>query len=142
MWTLYMKGLHFLLGQFTVYLAFPLKITLSLINKTKLKQFFFSTANLAMTDITFLVFCVPFTAMLYPLPSWIFGNFMCKFVSYIQQVSFCPDCLQGLLFLSVILKEILNSFDIVSEYPGQCFGIANKEQGRMCLLRVSSSRPI
>uniref|UniRef100_A0A8B9GP20 G-protein coupled receptors family 1 profile domain-containing protein n=1 Tax=Astyanax mexicanus TaxID=7994 RepID=A0A8B9GP20_ASTMX len=46
----------------------------------------FYIANLAMTDITFLVCCVPFTAVLYPLPSWIFGNFMCKFVSYIQQV--------------------------------------------------------
>uniref|UniRef100_A0A4W4HBV9 G-protein coupled receptors family 1 profile domain-containing protein n=1 Tax=Electrophorus electricus TaxID=8005 RepID=A0A4W4HBV9_ELEEL len=43
-------------------------------------------ANLAMTDITFLVCCVPFTAVLYPLPSWVFGNFMCKFVSYIQQL--------------------------------------------------------
>ncbi|TSM94634.1 AT-rich interactive domain-containing protein 3A [Bagarius yarrelli] len=49
-------------------------------------------ANLAMTDITFLVCCVPFTAALYPLPSWIFGNFMCKFVSYIQQVSAQATC--------------------------------------------------
>ncbi|KAK3533175.1 hypothetical protein QTP70_012423 [Hemibagrus guttatus] len=49
-------------------------------------------ANLAMTDITFLVCCVPFTAVLYPLPSWIFGNFMCKFVSYIQQVSAQATC--------------------------------------------------
>uniref|UniRef100_A0AAR2LCR0 G-protein coupled receptors family 1 profile domain-containing protein n=1 Tax=Pygocentrus nattereri TaxID=42514 RepID=A0AAR2LCR0_PYGNA len=48
----------------------------------------FYIANLAMTDITFLVCCVPFTAVLYPLPSWVFGNFMCKFVSYIQQVSY------------------------------------------------------
>uniref|UniRef100_A0AAR2JWV1 G-protein coupled receptors family 1 profile domain-containing protein n=1 Tax=Pygocentrus nattereri TaxID=42514 RepID=A0AAR2JWV1_PYGNA len=46
----------------------------------------FYIANLAMTDITFLVCCVPFTAVLYPLPSWVFGNFMCKFVSYIQQL--------------------------------------------------------
>ncbi|KAG9350748.1 hypothetical protein JZ751_024637 [Albula glossodonta] len=46
----------------------------------------FYIANLATTDIIFLVCCVPFTAMLYPLPSWVFGDFMCKFVSYIQQV--------------------------------------------------------
>uniref|UniRef100_A0AAR2IXK7 G-protein coupled receptors family 1 profile domain-containing protein n=1 Tax=Pygocentrus nattereri TaxID=42514 RepID=A0AAR2IXK7_PYGNA len=52
----------------------------------------FYIANLAMTDITFLVCCVPFTAVLYPLPSWVFGNFMCKFVSYIQQVSAQATC--------------------------------------------------
>ncbi|XP_062868425.1 G-protein coupled receptor 54-like [Trichomycterus rosablanca] len=50
-------------------------------------------ANLALTDITFLVCCVPFTAVLYPLPSWIFGDFMCKFVSYIQQVSAQATCM-------------------------------------------------
>ncbi len=43
-------------------------------------------ANLAATDIIFLVCCVPFTATLYPLPGWIFGNFMCKFVAFLQQV--------------------------------------------------------
>lgn len=43
-------------------------------------------ANLAATDIIFLVCCVPFTATLYPLPEWIFGNFMCKFVAFLQQV--------------------------------------------------------
>lgn len=43
-------------------------------------------ANLAATDVTFLLCCVPFTALLYPLPSWVLGDFMCKFVNYIQQV--------------------------------------------------------
>ncbi|XP_044541269.1 kiSS-1 receptor [Gracilinanus agilis] len=52
----------------------------------------FYIANLAATDIIFLVCCVPFTAMLYPLPSWVFGEFMCKFVSYIQQVSVQATC--------------------------------------------------
>ncbi|KPP71806.1 G-protein coupled receptor 54-like [Scleropages formosus] len=46
----------------------------------------FYIANLAATDILFLVCCVPFTATLYPLPSWIFGDFMCKFVAFLQQV--------------------------------------------------------
>ncbi|KAK7944699.1 hypothetical protein WMY93_000427 [Mugilogobius chulae] len=45
----------------------------------------FYIANLAATDIIFLVCCVPFTATLYPLPGWIFGNFMCKFVAFLQQ---------------------------------------------------------
>ncbi|MED6245922.1 G-protein coupled receptor 54 [Ataeniobius toweri] len=48
----------------------------------------FYIANLAATDIIFLVCCVPFTATLYPLPGWIFGNFMCKFVAFLQQVTF------------------------------------------------------
>nr|XP_006640017.1 PREDICTED: G-protein coupled receptor 54-like [Lepisosteus oculatus] len=52
----------------------------------------FYIANLATTDIIFLVCCVPFTAALYPLPSWVFGEFMCKFVSYIQQVSAQATC--------------------------------------------------
>ncbi|XP_062412447.1 G-protein coupled receptor 54-like [Sardina pilchardus] len=49
-------------------------------------------ASLATTDIVFLVCCIPFTAMLYPLPSWVFGNLMCKLVSYIQQVSAQATC--------------------------------------------------
>nr|XP_033809693.1 kiSS-1 receptor [Geotrypetes seraphini] len=53
----------------------------------------FYIANLATTDIIFLVCCVPFTALLYPLPSWIFGEFMCKFVNYIQQVSVQATCI-------------------------------------------------
>nr|XP_056723712.1 kiSS-1 receptor [Euleptes europaea] len=52
----------------------------------------FYIANLAATDIIFLVCCVPFTAILYPLPGWIFGEFMCKFVNYIQQVSVQGTC--------------------------------------------------
>ncbi|MEE6487512.1 hypothetical protein FKM82_014928 [Ascaphus truei] len=52
----------------------------------------FYIANLATTDIIFLVSCVPFTAALYPLPGWIFGEFMCKFVNYIQQVSVQATC--------------------------------------------------
>lgn len=36
--------------------------------------------------MTFLLCCVPFTALLYPLPAWVLGEFMCKFVNYVQQV--------------------------------------------------------
>lgn len=55
---------------------------------------FLPAANLAATDVIFLICCVPFTAMLYPLPGWIFGEFMCKFVNYIQQVS-ASECFEG-----------------------------------------------
>uniref|UniRef100_A0A3B4UKZ3 G-protein coupled receptor 54-like n=1 Tax=Seriola dumerili TaxID=41447 RepID=A0A3B4UKZ3_SERDU len=47
----------------------------------------FYIVNLATTDILFLVCCVPFTATLYPLPSWIFGEFMCRLVNYLQQAT-------------------------------------------------------
>uniref|UniRef100_A0A4W3HV88 G-protein coupled receptor 54-like n=1 Tax=Callorhinchus milii TaxID=7868 RepID=A0A4W3HV88_CALMI len=53
----------------------------------------FYIVNLAATDIIFLVCCVPFTASLYPLPSWIFGDFMCKFVNYLQQVTVQATCI-------------------------------------------------
>ncbi|XP_045847027.1 kiSS-1 receptor isoform X3 [Meles meles] len=48
--------------------------------------------NLAATDVTFLLCCVPFTALLYPLPAWVLGDFMCKFVNYMQQVSVQATC--------------------------------------------------
>lgn len=37
--------------------------------------------NLAIADILFVLFCVPFTASDYVLPNWLFGNFWCKIVS-------------------------------------------------------------
>ncbi|XP_067083918.1 KISS1 receptor b [Osmerus mordax] len=53
----------------------------------------FYIVNLATTDILFLVCCVPFTATLYPLPSWVFGEFMCRLVSYLQQVTAQATCI-------------------------------------------------
>nr|ANS71066.1 KISS1 [Tor putitora] len=53
----------------------------------------FYIANLASTDIMFLVCCVPHTATLYPLPGWIFGDFMCKFLAYLQQVTVQATCI-------------------------------------------------
>ncbi|XP_029573970.1 G-protein coupled receptor 54-like [Salmo trutta] len=53
----------------------------------------FYIVNLASTDIMFLVCCVPFTATLYPLPSWVFGDFMCRLVSYLQQVTAQATCI-------------------------------------------------
>lgn len=49
-------------------------------------SFLTPAANLAATDMMFLLCCVPFTALLYLLPAWVLGDFMCKFVNYIQQV--------------------------------------------------------
>lgn len=63
-------------------------------------------ANLAATDIIFLVCCVPFTATLYPLPGWIFGNFMCKFVAFLQQVRKCQSFFSKVLFSSSWIRII------------------------------------
>lgn len=43
--------------------------------------------NLAISDFAFVVFVAPFTATLYALPHWIFGNGMCKMTMYIIYVS-------------------------------------------------------
>ncbi|XP_039290143.1 allatostatin-A receptor [Nilaparvata lugens] len=39
--------------------------------------------NLAVADLLFIVFCVPFTATDYILPFWPFGDFWCKTVQYL-----------------------------------------------------------
>ncbi|KAI4900346.1 hypothetical protein NFI96_028636 [Prochilodus magdalenae] len=65
----------------------------ALLLATHIKHSFLSAANLAATDIIFLVCCVPFTATLYPLPGWIFGGFMCKFVAFLQQVTVQATCI-------------------------------------------------
>ncbi|XP_078703666.1 G-protein coupled receptor 54-like [Branchiostoma floridae x Branchiostoma belcheri] len=49
--------------------------------------------NLAVTDLAFLVCCIPFTAANYTLPSWIFGEALCKIVNYLKQVAAQATCL-------------------------------------------------
>jgi allatostatin receptor len=43
--------------------------------------------NLAMADLLFIVFCVPFTATDYVLPFWPFGDAWCKIVQYLIVVT-------------------------------------------------------
>lgn len=43
--------------------------------------------NLAITDISFLVCCVPGTASMYAWKEWMFGDFMCKLVFFMMHVS-------------------------------------------------------
>ncbi|ESN95969.1 hypothetical protein HELRODRAFT_144008, partial [Helobdella robusta] len=40
--------------------------------------------NLAIADLAFLIFCVPFHAVVYSTDSWPFGSFTCKFVHFLQ----------------------------------------------------------
>lgn len=39
--------------------------------------------NLAIADLMFIIFCVPFTAWDYAFPYWPFGNIWCKVVQYL-----------------------------------------------------------
>ncbi|XP_077867676.1 galanin receptor type 1-like [Saccoglossus kowalevskii] len=43
--------------------------------------------NLSIADICMAVFCTPFTSVNVVLQNWIFGDFMCTFVHFMQQVS-------------------------------------------------------
>lgn len=43
--------------------------------------------NLAVADLLFIIFCVPFTATDYVLPSWPFGEVWCKIVQYLIVVT-------------------------------------------------------
>ncbi|XP_076302888.1 allatostatin-A receptor-like, partial [Lasioglossum baleicum] len=39
--------------------------------------------NLAVADLLFVIFCIPFTATDFVLPYWPFGNIWCKMVQYL-----------------------------------------------------------
>ncbi|KMQ84098.1 allatostatin-a receptor-like protein [Lasius niger] len=39
--------------------------------------------NLAVADLLFVIFCIPFTAADFVLPYWPFGNVWCKMVQYL-----------------------------------------------------------
>lgn len=43
--------------------------------------------NLAIADMLFLIFCVPFQATIYSMDGWPFGGFMCVFSEVCQQVA-------------------------------------------------------
>lgn len=47
--------------------------------------------NLAVADLLFVLFCVPFTATDYVLPFWPFGNIWCKVVQYLIIVTACAS---------------------------------------------------
>ncbi|XP_067639584.1 allatostatin-A receptor-like [Eurosta solidaginis] len=55
--------------------------------------------NLAISDILFVIFCVPFTAADYVLPTWPFGNLWCKFVQYMIVVT-CHCSVYTLVLMS------------------------------------------
>ena len=50
----------------------------------------FFIMNNAITDMVFIVICAPITASQFVLTDWIFGNFVCKLVAFMQYVSTRP----------------------------------------------------
>jgi hypothetical protein len=59
-----------------------------------------SVFNLALADLLFIVFCVPFTATDYSLPSWPFGGVWCKIVQYLVIVTAYAS-VYTLVFMSI-----------------------------------------
>ncbi|XP_076863954.1 galanin receptor type 1 [Brachyhypopomus gauderio] len=43
--------------------------------------------NLSIADLSYLLFCIPFQSTVYMLPTWILGEFICKFIHYFFTVS-------------------------------------------------------
>lgn len=43
--------------------------------------------NLSIADLAYLLFCVPFQATVYALPTWVLGAFICRFTHYFFTVS-------------------------------------------------------
>ena len=60
--------------------------------------------NLAITDICFLIFCVPLTSMSYLIDGWKFGRIACKLYHYLSFVTVCSNCLT---LMSLTLGECL-----------------------------------
>ena len=45
--------------------------------------------NLSLSDIVFILSCIPFTLMSYLMEGWYFGNFACKASHFISFVNAC-----------------------------------------------------
>ncbi|XP_050797815.1 LOW QUALITY PROTEIN: galanin receptor type 1 [Gopherus flavomarginatus] len=43
--------------------------------------------NLSIADLAYLLFCIPFQATVYVLPTWVLGAVICKFIHYFFTVS-------------------------------------------------------
>ncbi|XP_071964754.1 G-protein coupled receptor 54-like [Antedon mediterranea] len=52
----------------------------------------FYILNLAVCDLLFIIVCAPSISVIYALPDWIMGEFMCKLNAYVQHVSVQASC--------------------------------------------------
>ncbi|XP_070545334.1 QRFP-like peptide receptor isoform X1 [Ptychodera flava] len=85
-------------GQSVLIAAYSIAIALSLVgnltvivvlsrSKRSRSNLNIYLINLAVADIAMAIFCMPFTFMSVMLQEWTFGDFMCPFVYFMQQVS-------------------------------------------------------
>ena len=62
-------------------------VIFTIIKKRKLENVTFCyLLNLAITDISFIISCVPFTAITFLIESWLFGRFLCIFSHFLTFV--------------------------------------------------------
>ena len=77
-------SLIFLLGTVgnSLVLAVVLRSGHQAGTKTNTKTTNLFILNLAVADLSFIVFCVPFQATIYTLDEWVFGPVVCKAVHF------------------------------------------------------------
>ncbi|CAK9301051.1 unnamed protein product [Gordionus sp. m RMFG-2023] len=82
--------------------------------------------NLAVADLSFIVVCVPFTAMIYALFSWPFGTLACKMYQYMIHV-----CAYASVYILVLMS--LDRF-LAVVYPIKSMSIRNPSNAWKCAL--------
>jgi len=75
--------------------------------------------NLAIADMLFLIFCVPFQATIYSLPRWLFGAFMCVFCE-VCQMTFMLASIYTMVALSldrlVLFKCLVRYINLILRF--------------------------
>ena len=49
--------------------------------------------NLSITDLVFVLFCIPITTITYHQDHWVLGSFVCKFFHFASFATVCTTCL-------------------------------------------------
>ncbi|XP_058797850.1 allatostatin-A receptor-like [Phymastichus coffea] len=79
--------------------------------------------NLAVADLLFAVFCIPFTATDYVLPYWIFGDVWCRIVQYLIIVTACAS----------VYTLVLMSLDRYLAVVHPIASMSMRTEGRACI---------
>lgn len=68
---------------------------------------FCSLLGLACSDLMFLTLCVPFTAVDYAVPIWIFPRWTCHLINYLQVgISFARKCMIELIYFFILHTQV------------------------------------
>ncbi|XP_077523678.1 allatostatin-A receptor-like [Amblyomma americanum] len=82
--------------------------------------------NLAVADLLFIVFCVPFTAWDYALSYWPFGDAWCRIVQYLVIVCACAS------IYTLVLMSVDRFLAVV--YPVRSMSIRTQANAFRCIL--------